>query len=76
MARKVLRARAKMLAHYLENELGWEVRDTQTRCPQCPSVDYGGAPFCKQCGAKMVAVPDKNAIGQLMDALKYSDKKE
>lgn len=43
--------RAKRLAKYLENDLGWEVFSKRTDCPKCGNTVCGD-PFCPQCGTK------------------------
>jgi ribosomal protein L32 len=44
-------ARAKRLAKYLEEELGWTVYSDTTECPKCHRLVYG-TKFCPDCGTK------------------------
>ena len=64
--------RAKKLAKYLENVLGWTIYDETMYCPKCGATDYElDDKFCSFCGTKLKKERKKQIVEEdIEDALK------
>ena len=69
-------ARARRLAKYLDEVLGWTVYDDVKTC-KCGNKEYGREKkFCSKCSAKLPAPsPQEDTIEQLERALKFALKR-
>lgn len=68
-------ARARRLAKYLEEKLGWEVYDNRRQCEVCGQLTFDRAVplWCKWCGSKLPgAVYKKETYVELEEALRYA----
>lgn len=63
--------RSKRLAKFLENELGWSIRDDFRNCPSCKG--RGNGKHCSNCGEKLPKPPVQDIVyKELEAALKYA----
>ena len=52
--------RAKRLADYLENQLGWETHGEGWQCKNCEQWDYMNSNFCRHCGHRLPKKPTRH----------------
>jgi uncharacterized Zn finger protein (UPF0148 family) len=60
--------RAKRLAKYLTNELGWDVYDESRECTKCGHVPFRAVgKYCPECGAKTKLLTPASALGSVRE---------
>lgn len=64
--------RAKRMIKYLEEELGWSVKQNKSQCSKDEFHFGQSGKFCSECGAKTKQVKDTEVVNEVEAAFKYA----